>query len=548
MEPDRQLEIQLGHMCNNRCVFCVSGQRTAMREAFPVAAAPVIEKLAEGRAQGLRKVTLLGGEPTLQPEFLDVVRAAVGLGFAEIVVFTNGVKTARGSFVDEVLATGGDFTWRLSFQGATALAHERTTRKLGSFARLVETLGVLRDRAQRVTANMCVVQSNYLSVPDFATLLLPYGVTQLHLDMVRPLDAGVRTQDELRAMIPRYSDLAGPLTAMVQTFETASPGFDVNIGNLPYCTAPGLAPWIHHDGEATFTVAVDSRDALSEPWDKYAVKRRDKVKPTSCADCVFDDRCSGVFETYARFYGTDELVPITPTRLATLDPAQRVFDLHLRPTLATLEGWCPPAPFVLSTVRVDARAREVVLEFQTAGMPYATVALRPRRTVGIAGTDVFAMHLVTARDHGAATVTLLRALFQRLCTSGARGVHPVGGDARVQSADGRFFGRGMDWRIGQCLARLRAAAPFGALTWQSLRLAPGGTSATASFMAPDDTVVEVTIGLRGAGVSGSYRVSPAIPPGTAPPGDLVAGVRAVMSALRSPTLDTGTDTTLFPGW
>ena len=53
MEPDRQVEIQLGHMCNNRCVFCVSGQRTAMREALPVAAEPVLEKLREARAQGI---------------------------------------------------------------------------------------------------------------------------------------------------------------------------------------------------------------------------------------------------------------------------------------------------------------------------------------------------------------------------------------------------------------------------------------------------------------------------------------------------------------
>ena len=77
MEPKKQVEIQLGHMCNNRCVFCVSGQRTAQREAFPIEAEPVIEKLREGRALGMRKVTLLGGEPTLQPGFMDVVRGAV---------------------------------------------------------------------------------------------------------------------------------------------------------------------------------------------------------------------------------------------------------------------------------------------------------------------------------------------------------------------------------------------------------------------------------------------------------------------------------------
>jgi len=61
MEPQKQVEIRLAHMCNNRCVFCVSGQRTAMGEALPLPAAPVIAKLGEARAQGHEKLTLLGG-------------------------------------------------------------------------------------------------------------------------------------------------------------------------------------------------------------------------------------------------------------------------------------------------------------------------------------------------------------------------------------------------------------------------------------------------------------------------------------------------------
>ena len=65
-------------MCNNRCVFCVSGQRTAMGEAGPMPVEPLLERIREARARGHRKITLLGGEPTLQPGFMDVVRECVG--------------------------------------------------------------------------------------------------------------------------------------------------------------------------------------------------------------------------------------------------------------------------------------------------------------------------------------------------------------------------------------------------------------------------------------------------------------------------------------
>ena len=38
-----KFEIQLGHLCNNRCVFCSSGQLTAMKIARPVPLEPIVE-------------------------------------------------------------------------------------------------------------------------------------------------------------------------------------------------------------------------------------------------------------------------------------------------------------------------------------------------------------------------------------------------------------------------------------------------------------------------------------------------------------------------
>jgi MoaA/NifB/PqqE/SkfB family radical SAM enzyme len=533
VEPDRQFEIQLGHMCNNRCVFCVSGQRTAMREAFPIEAEPVLEKLREGRALGMRKVTLLGGEPTIQPGFFDVVRGAVAMGFDEVVLFTNGVKTARLSFVDEVLATGGNFVWRLSFQGATALSHERTTKKLGSFMRLRETMVNLRERGQRITVNMCVVRSNFASVAEFPALLLPFGVEQLHLDMVRPLDAGVRSEDEMRDMLPRYGDMVSPLTAMIEGFERERPGFDVNIGNLPYCVAPALAPWIHHDGESTFTVAVDERDQLSEAWDKYQVKRRDKLKLTSCATCVFDGQCSGVFETYARHHGTDELSPITPARLAVLDPQQRLFVLHMRPLVARLTGWSLPAPFTTLAVHENSRDGEVVMRFDGQGGTFATAALR-RGGVGsggVAATERFSLHLLDAHDGGAEVVGLLRALMARLCADDAGAVlHPVADDAGFQSARSKALGRSVDWRLAQCLGRLRARAPFGALRWRDVRFTSEGREAQVALDTPDGNTVTLALVAKDAGVVGGYRLAR---PVARPSAELIGAVRDAMEALRA---------------
>jgi MoaA/NifB/PqqE/SkfB family radical SAM enzyme len=517
-EPESQVEIQLGHMCNNRCVFCVSGQETALGRALPLETAPLLEELSRARAAGHAKLTLLGGEPTLQPGFLDVVRHAVALGFEEIVLFTNGVKTARPAFIDEILATGGNFTWRISLQGATEASHERTTKKEGSFDRILRTMDALKARGERITVNMCVVTSNYESVGAFPALLLPVGAVQLHLDMVRPLDAGARSEEELRGMIPRYSDLVPALTAMVAGFPE---GFDVNIGNLPYCVAPHLARHIHHDGERTMTISVDGSRGLSRPWDKYLVKRRDKAKPDTCGACVFESRCSGVFEAYRHFYGTDELVPITAERLAHIDPEGRFLALHLRPLLAPLGELALPAPFVNLTVTETGDA-EVTLALTGAtpaeGQRLAVALRAPRGGAG--SFDRFSVHVLEQKGDRGAALAALRALWSTLAAAlergGARVLHPLGDDALVPVARS----------VGARLQRLRERAPFGALRWQDVIVSEGGRRAEVRLEGPAGERATVWLAEEKGKPVGGYEVE-----GEATAA-LVEGLRALMAAWK----------------
>ncbi|MFT3769666.1 MAG: radical SAM protein [Minicystis sp.] len=502
-------------MCNNRCVFCVSGQETALGRALPLDPAPILAEITRAHAEGHRKLTLLGGEPTLQPSFLDVVRHAVGLGFEEIVIFTNGVKTAREGFIDEILATGGKFTWRLSLQGATKESHERTTKKDGSFDRILRTMETLRRKGERLTVNMCVVQSNYESVGAFPALLRPVGAVQLHLDMVRPLDAGARSEEELRGMIPRYSDMVPALEAMVQGFPE---GFDVNIGNLPYCIAPHLARFIHHDGERTMTIAVDGQGTLSRPWDKYLVKRRDKMKPDTCRACVFESRCSGVFEAYRHFYGTDELLPITPERLRAVDPDRRFLALHLRPLLATLGTMTLPAPFANMTVTEtgDAEVTVVLTGASPSDGQRLAVALRPPRA-GAGSFDLFGVQVLDQKGDRAAALAALRALWSELAKGGHRVLHPLGDDALVPVAR----------TVGARLMRLRERAPFGALAWRDVLVSEGGRRAEAVFEGPAGERATVWLAEQNGKPVGGYRVDA----GEATPA-LVEGLRAIMAALK----------------
>ena len=511
MEPDRQVEIQLGHMCNNRCVFCVSGQRTAMGMARPLAVQPILDRIEEAHREGYRKITLLGGEPTIQPGFKEVLQRCHALGFEEIVIFTNGVKTARESFVDELIDTGAPINWRLSFQGATKRSHERTTGKVGSFGRLVKTLQHLHARGQRISVNMCVVQSNFEDVDAFPELLVPYGVVQLHLDMMRPLDAGERSDEELAETMPHYSEMVPALTRMIQGFP---PGFDVNIGNLPFCIAPHLAPWIHHDGQTTFTVAIEGDDRLSDPWDKYDTKRRDKFQLDTCKGCLFGDRCSGVFETYDELYGRGELRPITPEAFAEAEPERRLLAVHLKPVVAGLRGLKIPAPYTRAEIS-ETGENEVTVTLE--GPEHLQIALRPTQEGGAAGTQLFSFQLRRVPEDPAVAMAGLRALYDRL-TQGQALTHPLGDDALAPQRP----------TIAARLQRLRRAAPFPPLRWAGTELSEGGARAELRFEDEAGGSVTFWLGEQAGKATGGYS----LPEGSTPSEALVRGVRAIMEALR----------------
>ncbi len=370
-----QYELQLGHLCNNRCVFCASGQLTQLKIAKTLPIEPMLTALEEAAKAGARRVTFLGGEPTLHRAFPEALKKAVDLGFPEIVIFTNGVLLPQPGFLDRVCALGS-FEWRLSIQGSDEASHVAVTKKPDSFRRIIEGLRMLRARGQRVTANLCVNTESYRSLPGYPALVKEHGLAQLHVDIVRPSSIGQYTPEYLRAIQPRYSEMAPYFREMLSRFEQELPGFDVNVGNLPFCILPEWAPSIGHGGEPTVTQSCDAGGlaAVVEKYEWHASMRRHTPR---CDPCLFRAQCTGIFDEYLALYGDDEFQPVTRETLVQLDPGGRNFALLAAPRLALLQRAETPKGLLLLGWHERRRDRHVELEYASEEHP-DEVALRLR--------------------------------------------------------------------------------------------------------------------------------------------------------------------------
>jgi MoaA/NifB/PqqE/SkfB family radical SAM enzyme len=256
-------------------------------------------------------VTFLGGEPTIHKGFHEAVAHAVDLGFEEVVIFTNGVMFPHPGFIERVVALGSRVEWRVSIQGGNEDAHVAVTGRPDSFRRIEEGLRTLAALGQRVTANLCVNDKSYRSLPDYPSLAAEHGLQQLHVDIVRPSSTGQRDEAYLREIMPRYTDMAPHFRAMLEGFEARLPDFDVNVGNLPYCVLPDWDERIHHGGEETITQSCDA-EALEVAVDKYDWHYSMRRHPAGCEGCVFRPRCSGVYAEYLALHGDGEFRAVTP--------------------------------------------------------------------------------------------------------------------------------------------------------------------------------------------------------------------------------------------
>jgi uncharacterized radical SAM superfamily Fe-S cluster-containing enzyme len=125
-------QVDLTNRCNLKCPICFANSDASgyVCEMDLEEITHLLKQLRAYRPVPASAVQLSGGEPTLHPDFLDVVRTARDLGFSHIQIATNGITLAEPGFAQKC-AEAGLHTVYLQFDGVDDEVYEFTRgRKL----------------------------------------------------------------------------------------------------------------------------------------------------------------------------------------------------------------------------------------------------------------------------------------------------------------------------------------------------------------------------------------------------------------------------------
>jgi uncharacterized Fe-S cluster-containing radical SAM superfamily protein len=139
----RTLWINTGTLCNITCANCYIESSPTNDRLVYMTAAEVAPFLAEAADFGTREIGFTGGEPFMNPEFLDMLVDALGRGF-EALVLTNAMQPMQRPHVQRGLLDlnqtfGARLTLRVSLDHHTKALHE-TERGAGTWDKALEGL------------------------------------------------------------------------------------------------------------------------------------------------------------------------------------------------------------------------------------------------------------------------------------------------------------------------------------------------------------------------------------------------------------------------
>jgi len=296
----RQVLVRLTDRCNQQCPFC----------SAPLMQEPSREDLRHCLIEAPRAypgclLTLTGGEPTLRPDFEDLLALALAqTGIEGVQVQTNGVPLADAARTSR-LPRHPLLTWFFSLHAVDPSLYDRITGTRGQLPRARRGLRALVQSGQRVIVNVVVGALNATHLPEVLRTLPAWleglPLPEVHLSI---LMCPTHRPQAAEWLVP-YEDLLPQLEEAAflaqQLGVPFSPLVSSTHASIPPCFVSPRErqrmkqrPLVHPE--------ETGYEDLDRPW----------VKARTCRDCPADPHCLGVPVAYARRFGLKGLRPYGP--------------------------------------------------------------------------------------------------------------------------------------------------------------------------------------------------------------------------------------------
>lgn len=277
-----KLVMNVTYVCNNHCTFCAVGTRTQLDGHPPRQR----EQLDRYRARGVTMVDFDGGEPTLNPELVELVRYARRVGYTRINVTTNGRRCAYEGYA-AALVSSGPTTLLFSVHGPDARIH---AQQVGVAEAFDQTIAGIRNcvrlapRGVELGMNVTLTKGNVAHLAAMGELAWSLGLRWMNVQFLTPFGRATRY------VAPDTADAAARTRALIDAWRGR---MKIQVVNLPFCFMPGYEEHLEGDlGKLSRHMVFVNNETVNLA--EYLAERR-TPRPV-CKGCPHASFCGGFYE------------------------------------------------------------------------------------------------------------------------------------------------------------------------------------------------------------------------------------------------------------
>ncbi|MDI6777691.1 MAG: radical SAM protein [Patescibacteria group bacterium] len=293
----------MGYECNNSCQFCINSNK---HELDSKSTKRIIGEMTVARKQGNTYLELIGGEPTIRPDIIDLISFARNLKFKNIVMATNGRMFAYKDFADRMIRAGlTDLIF--SIHGHTAELHDSLTQARGSFDQLMRGISNVRSAGlKELGTNTTIVKQNYRQLERIGKLILDLGINNSEFIFVDPQYGAVN--DNFLKFVPKISQAAPYILKLLDLRKGEKAHWHVRY--VPLCHFENHLDQISELLESKIFYTQHLAPDFVNSDVEGSRRQIARIKTKICAGCDLFQQCEGIWKLYVQHYGDEELKPI----------------------------------------------------------------------------------------------------------------------------------------------------------------------------------------------------------------------------------------------
>jgi len=260
-----------------------------------------------GREKGYRRVEFTGGEVTIRPDILDLVKEAKKLDYKEIALSTNGRMLSYSGFCQKAIESGLN---RVTFTLCAHNSHlgRAISRTPLSFEQTIQGIKNIKKYSFiDVSVNTVPIKPNFQYLPEIGKLLLSLGVKAWNILDLIPDGYGL---DFYKILVVKMSDIHESFSGLKNIIKDFNL---VTFFDFPLCLFPEDFHENRHVNFITAEGRIDIEKQVGYNPKRFKKSKNDiyqdihKKRIKVCHKCKFFKSCGGIWENYLDLYGEKEV-------------------------------------------------------------------------------------------------------------------------------------------------------------------------------------------------------------------------------------------------